>query len=143
MSIGRVRQLLLLTAALLALGAAVPVGAAAVSYTSEAWSGALLYSDTALSDPDGQSCADCHTPGAGFADPDRDVPVSEGVLPFFGGRNSPTAAYCAWSPISSTTPAPGRAVCSGTAAPRVDARQPARRAGAGPVPQRHRDAQRQ
>lgn len=99
MSIGRVRLLLLLSAALLVLGAAVPVGAAAVSYTQEAWLGALLYSDTALSDPDGQSCADCHTPGAGFADPDRDVPVSKGVLPFFGGRNSPTAAYCAWSPV--------------------------------------------
>ena len=35
----------------------------------------------------------------GFADPDKDKPVSEGVIPsMFGGRNAPTAAYAAFSP---------------------------------------------
>jgi cytochrome c peroxidase len=61
--------------------------------------GAFLAGDRSLSDPDGQACADCHLPRAGYADPDQDLPVSQGVLPeLFGGRNAPTWAYTAWSP---------------------------------------------
>jgi cytochrome c peroxidase len=62
--------------------------------------GKLLYFDTNLSTPVGQSCASCHEPSAGFADPDNGLPVSQGVLPQnrFGNRNSPTAAYAAYSP---------------------------------------------
>ncbi|MEW6720324.1 MAG: cytochrome c peroxidase [Thermodesulfobacteriota bacterium] len=61
--------------------------------------GGLLYFDRNLSNPAGQSCADCHLPSAGFADPDRNLPVSEGVIPGrFGGRNAPSAAYASFSP---------------------------------------------
>lgn len=63
--------------------------------------GEFLYFDTNLSQPKGQSCASCHSPEAGFADPDTDLPVSQGVLPKnrFGNRNSPSAAYAMFSPI--------------------------------------------
>jgi cytochrome c peroxidase len=62
--------------------------------------GAEIYFDANLSDPDGQACADCHDPMTGFADPAQDLPVSEGVLgDVFGGRNAPSAAYTAWSPV--------------------------------------------
>jgi cytochrome c peroxidase len=61
--------------------------------------GEYLYFDTALSHPDGQSCASCHEPTVGFADPDADLPVSEGVVPgLFGGRNSPISAYAMYAP---------------------------------------------
>ncbi len=61
--------------------------------------GKKLYFDTNLSEPDGQACASCHLPSAGFADPDQGIPVSEGVIPgLFGGRNSPTSSYAMYSP---------------------------------------------
>lgn len=61
--------------------------------------GKNLYFDENLSDPNGQACASCHLPSAGFADPDQNLPVSEGVIPGrFGGRNSPTASYAMFSP---------------------------------------------
>jgi cytochrome c peroxidase len=61
--------------------------------------GKLLYFDPNLSDPPGQSCASCHSPEGGFADPDRDVPVSRGVKSWLvGNRNSPSAAYASFSP---------------------------------------------
>jgi cytochrome c peroxidase len=62
--------------------------------------GAAIAFDANLSEPAGQACADCHDPKAGFADLTRRFPVSEGVLPgVFGGRNAPTWAYTAWSPL--------------------------------------------
>jgi cytochrome c peroxidase len=62
--------------------------------------GKQLYFDPNLSHPDGQSCASCHAPEAGFTDPDKSIPVSKGVFPDrFGSRNSPTAAYMAFSPV--------------------------------------------
>ena len=61
--------------------------------------GKQLFFDPMLSHPDGQSCATCHDPKAGFTDPDKSIPVSKGVFPErFGNRNSPTAAYMAFSP---------------------------------------------
>lgn len=58
-----------------------------------------IFFDPTLSEPAGQSCASCHDPQAGFADPDRDQPTSEGVRPgLFGARNTPTTAYAAFSP---------------------------------------------
>lgn len=61
--------------------------------------GKKLYFDEKLSNPDGQSCASCHWPDAGFADPDQLLPVSEGVIPGrFGGRNSPSASYAVFTP---------------------------------------------
>lgn len=61
--------------------------------------GKLLFEDVNLSDPPGQSCATCHAMGAGFADPDRSAPTSKGVRAgLFGDRNTPSAAYMAFSP---------------------------------------------
>ncbi len=61
--------------------------------------GKFLFFDEDLSEPAGQSCASCHHPDAGFADPDTHLPVSEGVIPGrFGGRNSPSAAYAVFFP---------------------------------------------
>ncbi len=56
--------------------------------------GKFLYFDENLSEPNGQACASCHEPKSAFVDPDKNIPVSEGVIPGrFGGRNSPMAAY--------------------------------------------------
>jgi cytochrome c peroxidase len=61
--------------------------------------GRKLYFDASLSEPAGQSCASCHLPSAGFADPDGELPVSRGVDPaHFGNRNTPTTAYAAFTP---------------------------------------------
>jgi len=68
--------------------------------TQEQHLGRLLYFDTSLSNPVGQACASCHLPRAGYADPDQELPVSEGaVAGRFGGRNAPSAAYAAFSPF--------------------------------------------
>jgi cytochrome c peroxidase len=41
----------------------------------------------------------CHDPGAGWADPNKDSPTSEGNTPgLFGNRNSPSVAYASFSP---------------------------------------------
>jgi cytochrome c peroxidase len=64
--------------------------------------GEKLYFDTNLSNPPGQSCATCHLPTAGFADPDNNQPTSEGaVAGRFGNRNSPTASYASQVPVFS------------------------------------------
>lgn len=86
--------------------------------------GKFIYFDTHLSDPAGQACASCHTPGSGFADPDRSLPVSEGVIPGrYGSRNAPSAAYASFSPkfsYSSTTGAIGGQFWDGRAATLAD-----------------------
>lgn len=67
--------------------------------SAKAQLGRLLFEDEQLSSPPGQSCATCHAAGAGFADPDRRAPTSKGVRPgLFGDRNTPSAAYMAFSP---------------------------------------------
>jgi cytochrome c peroxidase len=55
--------------------------------------GRRLYYDTALSSDNTVSCATCHSPQAGFADP---KPVSEGVGKKTGTRNSPTVFNAAY-----------------------------------------------
>ena len=63
--------------------------------------GEAIFNDINLSEPGGQSCADCHNSQAGFADPDvtNIDPVSEGVVSGqFGNRNAPTAAYASFIP---------------------------------------------
>lgn len=61
--------------------------------------GAAIYFDTNLSEPAGQSCASCHLPAAGFADPDHSHATSKGAVPGrFGNRNAPTASYAAFIP---------------------------------------------
>ena len=60
--------------------------------------GEAIFFDTNLSTPPGQSCASCHDPAAGFADPEGDA-VSPGALQGrFGNRNAPMAAYAAFIP---------------------------------------------
>jgi cytochrome c peroxidase len=93
-----VKKTLLLGLLLFCVGAVLP--ATALGLTSLETLGKKIYVDRTLSDPNGQACSDCHLPSAGRADPDQGLPVSEGVVPKnFGGRNSPTAAYAAYSPV--------------------------------------------
>ena len=67
--------------------------------------GKRLYNSTELSWDRTQSCATCHHKRAGFADPTNAMDpyntfVSLGDnLVIKGGRNSPTSAYCGFSPI--------------------------------------------
>lgn len=87
----------ILFVAVLAIGFGFVAGAQAM--TTEEQLGRFLYFDTNLSSPPGQACASCHHPSAGFADPDKALPVSEGaVTGLYGGRNSPSAAYASFSP---------------------------------------------
>lgn len=61
--------------------------------------GQRLFFDPGLSSPPGQSCATCHAANAGFAEPDRSLPVSRGVLPGrTDSRNAPTVMYAQFSP---------------------------------------------
>jgi cytochrome c peroxidase len=61
--------------------------------------GRMLFNDTALSEPAGQSCASCHDANFAATDPDQWSPTSQGVNPkLFGSRNTPTAMYAAFSP---------------------------------------------
>lgn len=76
----------------------------AYALTDQETVGQDIYFDTNLSEPAGQACASCHEPSAGFADPDQNIPVSEGVISgLFGGRNSPTASYAVFSPPFTTS----------------------------------------
>ncbi len=60
--------------------------------------GRQIFFDESLSTPPGQSCATCHDPRAGFADPRRDLPVSRGAVEGrFGSRNTPAAAYSSFA----------------------------------------------
>jgi cytochrome c peroxidase len=96
---GVTRLYVLLGVTVLLFMLAVAPALATGDVTAKVTLGALLAGDRSLSDPDGQSCADCHFPAAGYSDPDGDLPVSQGVDPAdFGGRNAPTWAYTAWSP---------------------------------------------
>ncbi len=61
--------------------------------------GKKIFFDRNLSTPPGQSCADCHAPEAGFANPDAELPVSRGVhRDRFGNRNDLPAAYAGFAP---------------------------------------------
>jgi cytochrome c peroxidase len=61
--------------------------------------GKAIFFDSSLSQPEGQSCASCHDPAVGFADPQTDLPVSEGAIPrLFGNRNAQSASYAMFSP---------------------------------------------
>lgn len=62
--------------------------------------GKRLFFDPRLSNPPGQSCASCHAPQTGFADPRREFPVSEGIHKGrFTARNSPSVTYLASIPV--------------------------------------------
>jgi len=80
------------------------ISSAQAAMTSQERLGKMMFFDENLSEPNGQSCASCHHPDAGFADPDQHLPVSEGVIKgLFGGRNSPTASYAKFFPEFSYT----------------------------------------
>ena len=86
---------LLIVAATATAAAANPVTVSPIEQL-----GANIAFDANLSEPAGQACADCHDPRSGFGDRVRRYPVSEGVIPgMFGGRNAPSWAYTAWSPV--------------------------------------------
>lgn len=71
--------------------------------TNQQLLGEKLFKDTNLSQPAGQSCESCHHPDFGFADPDIDLPVSEGAIAGrFGTRNSPSAGYTGFTPTLTT-----------------------------------------
>jgi cytochrome c peroxidase len=91
-----VAVLVTLTLTILLAGA----GFAQPALTPEQTLGEFLYFDENLSEPAGQACASCHLPEAGFVDPDKGKPVSEGVnLGRFGDRNSPASAYAMYAPV--------------------------------------------
>jgi len=72
---------------------------AAAALTQKQSLGRKLFFDENLSTPVGQSCATCHAPEAGFANPNADYPVSQGAhKDRFGNRNDLPAAYAAFSP---------------------------------------------
>ncbi len=71
----------------------------AIAMTPQEQLGRFLYFDENLSINKNQSCASCHLPTAGFAEPERQLPVSEGSIPgTFGSRNAPSASYAAFFP---------------------------------------------
>lgn len=111
-SVPGIIPVVLLTAMLTACGGSAPTdeeqAAADASNADIIALGEKLYFDENLSTPAGQSCASCHMPAAAFADPDSDMPVSEGVIAGrFGNRNTPTASYAAFIPGFGLRPAPG------------------------------------
>jgi cytochrome c peroxidase len=70
--------------------------------------GRLVFFDTNLSYPTGRSCASCHDPSFGFADPNRFSPTSVGSFnDRFGSRNAPSVAYCSHSPTFHYDPTVG------------------------------------
>lgn len=83
-------------------GATTATAAANIDTTAQATLGEKLYFDSNLSNPPGQSCAICHLPATGFADPDNGQATSEGAITGrFGNRNSPTASYASQIPAFS------------------------------------------
>ncbi|MDH5180353.1 MAG: c-type cytochrome [Gammaproteobacteria bacterium] len=82
-----------------ACGGGAGGGGAPASSAAEV--GKLIFTDRRLSANGNQSCADCHDPAVGFADPDvtQNAPVSEGSPSGgFGNRNAPTSAYAGFTP---------------------------------------------
>lgn len=86
------------------LGSFILVHTATAALTPKQELGKILYSDVFLSLNANQACESCHLP-PGFADPRNAAApftsvVSEGsVAGLFGGRNSPSSAYAAFSPF--------------------------------------------
>lgn len=66
--------------------------------------GKLLFFDSSLSSPEGQSCATCHDPSVGWTGPRADINQAGAVYPGaaherFGNRKPPSAAYATQSPV--------------------------------------------
>jgi cytochrome c peroxidase len=78
------------------LPTAVPIPATNLNYASKIKLGEQLYFDGRLSKNNSISCAFCHTPGLGFADPKQ---TSLGVDGKRGGRQAPTVYNTAFNPV--------------------------------------------
>jgi cytochrome c peroxidase len=77
------------------VGRKVPSG----EITTMAELGKAFFFDENLSQPNKMSCATCHSPSSGFAEPNNILPVSKGALPLrYGNRNAQSVAYAAFSP---------------------------------------------
>ena len=80
------------------------MGAKDAPLSSKEELGKLLFFDTNLSVPGGQSCAVCHGPEVGFTGPDQELnkggSVYEGAVKGrFGNRKPPASSYGGDSPI--------------------------------------------
>ena len=98
------KKVLLLLAAL----AAGP-GNAALADEALIALGKIVFFDSTLSEPAGQSCASCHDPAAGFTGPHSDINAGgaayEGAVHGrFGNRKPPSAAYATHSPLLQIDP---------------------------------------
>lgn len=60
--------------------------------------GELLFNDPMLSEPAGQSCADCHDERAAFADPEEERSSAGVIRERFGSRNAQSAMYARFVP---------------------------------------------
>lgn len=78
------------------LPTSVPSPATNLSYKSKVELGKQLYFDGRLSKSGAISCAFCHNPATGFADPRQTSIGSEGGV---GGRQSPTVYNTAFNPL--------------------------------------------
>jgi cytochrome c peroxidase len=86
---------------ILLLGFAARVGATDLSPLEEL--GKQIFFDRNLSTPAGQSCADCHSPEAGFTGPDSEINATTAIYPGAapgkaGNRKPPSVAYASFSP---------------------------------------------
>ena len=78
------------------LPTSVPIPPTNLNYKAKVKLGEQLYFDGRLSQNGAISCAFCHTPGLGFADPKQ---VSIGVGGKQGGRQAPTVYNTAFNPV--------------------------------------------
>lgn len=78
------------------LPTAVPLPPTNLNYKAKVDLGKQLYFDGRLSRNGAISCAFCHTPGAGFADPRQ---TSIGIDGKAGGRQAPTVYNTAFNPV--------------------------------------------
>ena len=62
--------------------------------------GKALFFDKSLSNPAGQSCSSCHSPGTGFSDPNHNITSPGAVDGLFGNRNAPNISYSAFTPAN-------------------------------------------
>ncbi len=69
-----------------------------VEYVEKARLGKLLFFDTTLSNPVGQSCASCHNPATGFSDGGHQMVSQGAVKGLFGNRNAPSIGYNVLAP---------------------------------------------
>lgn len=85
------------------ISGAIVAGVEARDLTQMEQLGKLLFFDTNLSTPPGQSCATCHDPATGFVGPASEINAHGAVYPGavhvrFGNRKPPSAAYATFSP---------------------------------------------